>query len=60
MAATTTIRVFNTGFNVQYWNRCSLETFLSETLASGFFKEYTFDQRKQLLTQVYNLIIEAP
>lgn len=59
MAVQSTIVIFNTGFNVQYWNRCSLEAFLSEALASGFFKEFTLDQRKEILTQTYILIMEA-
>jgi hypothetical protein len=52
----STIIVLNTGFNVEYWNRYSLEDFLSEALASKFFKEYPLEKRKELLVITYNLI----
>jgi hypothetical protein len=52
----STIIVLNTGFNVEYWNRYSLNDFLSEALASNFFKEYPIEKRKELLVITYNLI----
>lgn len=53
---TDTIIILNTGFNVQYWNRYSLNDFLAEAMASNFFKEYSQEKRKELLTLTYNLI----
>jgi hypothetical protein len=55
----TTIIILNTGFNVNYWNRCSLEYFLKETIKSGFFKEYDPDKRLHILKTAYRLICEA-
>jgi hypothetical protein len=52
----STIIILNTGFNVEYWNRYSLDDFLSEALASNFFKEYPIEKRKELLVITYNLI----
>lgn len=52
----STVIILNTGFNVQYWNRYSLDDFLTETLASNFFKQYPLEKRKELLVITYNLI----
>lgn len=52
-----TIRILNTGFNVQHWNQYSLNQFLTENINSGRFAELGADKQKEVLTIAYNLIV---
>jgi hypothetical protein len=48
----------NTGFDVNYWSRLSLNEFIEECLRDGIMNQYNGDERIEVLKVIYQIIQE--
>lgn len=54
-----TIIVDNTGFSTEYWSRFNESEFVAQNITHGVFKQYPESDRRELLKQTYQHILDA-
>jgi hypothetical protein len=54
-----TVIVDNTGFSVLHWSRFTQAEFIEQNIRQGVFSRYAEKDRRMLLTQTYQLIIDT-